>query len=125
MGLVFFLLQYLHFDLLCLSIPLIPRPFSNDDGDDGKFQQTGVVFSGGGGHDSFTHMSISSSGAAGSIALDCSDEEAPVLGAGLVGRAVCKEFDFGGTLTGTVSYAHRPDGEVLVYRVVSAMLFRY
>ena len=35
----------------------------------------------------------------------------------LVGRTVRKEFSFG-VLEGKVAYAHRPDGEALLLRVV-------
>lgn len=41
-------------------------------------------------------------------------------GAGIVGRMVCREFDSGSSVVGTIAYAHRPDGDVLLYRVVRA-----
>lgn len=40
-----------------------------------------------------------------------------LMGAGLVGRTVCKEFPFG-PLEGKVAFAHRPNGEALLFRVV-------
>lgn len=45
------------------------------------------------------------------------ENEPGMLGTGLVGRAIAKEFPFG-RLEGRVAFAHRPDGEILLYRVV-------